>query len=584
MRTSVKSILSLLLLLPLGLTACVNDVSTNEESLSDSEINQSSEVPSDSGDFISLFGGNEDYKIVRSTFDSATSEIFQNFMTKLREKTKISNIYPTNLGSENDKEVLIGYMPGASETVEAFDKTDYFSYCIEFIGNKLVVSYYTPDSMEIALNDLLNAIYQAEDGSWGVSKEFKIQVDTKKTNIPKVRNISGRLVGGYISNNSQCQIAFDDSSESDFINYSNTLMNEGFTQYSSNQIGDNKFATYVNSTTEVHLIWFAPVSQFRIVFSDIGYLPSANVSEYTKLNECTVTQIGRYGASNSAAGESYIIQLEDGSYVIIDGGPLNDMDADGLLSYLVKNKPTAHEKPKVIWMFTHLHVDHTDLAVKFLRERYRDIELTMLCYNFPNTKTALKDSLCANTFSLINSVGRNYPGMETFVFHSGQKLLLPGCEIEFLYSQEDYWPQKFETANDTSATWRMNFSNGHSFLVLGDSEKGMCTQMSAIYGDYLESDILQLSHHGLNGATLNLYQLIDPKICFWAIDEERFLNDKKCLGTHSSSYDFNLWLRSSDWTRQNGDQGSRSHYSAGRTVTVRMSDLQVIKNELIVLD
>ena len=305
--------------------------------------------------------------------------------------------------------------------------------------------------------------------------------------------------------------------------------------------------------------------------------------EYEKLTEPTVTQIGRYGASNSAAGESYIIQLEDGSFIVIDGGPLNDADADGLLKFLVDNKPTSHEKPRVIWMFTHLHVDHTDLAVKFLRERYRDIELTMLCYNFPNTQTALKDSLCANTYALIGSLGRNYPDMQTYVFHSGQKLKLAGCEIEFLYTQEDYWPQKFETANDTSATWRMNFSSGHSFLVLGDSEKGMCSQMSSIYGDYLESDILQLSHHGLNGATLGIYQNIDPIICFWAIDEQRFLEDPKCLGTQSSSYEFNLWIRSTKWNRETGSQGARNHFSASRTVTVRMTDLQVIKNEQLTL-
>ncbi len=586
MNRSAKKLLSLLLLLPLSLTtACTGDsnLHNDEPSTSSEETTNFIESSTEENNFVPMFGCDNEYKIVKNTFDSAGAEIFQNFMSELRNKTQIQNIYPSTPSGENANELVIGNIPNYTECNNEYNNLKYLSYSIKFIGNKLVVSYYTPESMAAALKELMSALYQSEDGCWGVSKDIDIYVDMQELSIPKAEITSGHLVGGYISNTKQCQIAFEGSELSDYENYCSLLVKENYKEYSTNKINDNRFSTYVNDTTEIHLIWFANTKQFRIIFGSRGFLPAQTISEHEKLTDATITQIGRYGASNSAAGESYIIQLEDGSYVIIDGGPLNDTDSDNLLNFLIDNKPESHEKPLVIWMFTHLHVDHTDLAVKFLREHYSDIELTMLCYNFPNTQTALKDSLCANTYSLIGSLGRNYPNMKTYIFHSGQKLKLAGCEIEFLYSQEDYWPQKFETANDTSSTWRMNFSDGHNFLVLGDSEKGMCSQMSVIYGDYLESDILQLSHHGLNGATLGLYQYIDPKICFWAIDEKRFLNDPKCLGTHSASYDYNLWLRSTQWTR-GATQNERSHYSAGRTVTVRMSDLQTVRNELLVLN
>lgn len=83
----------------------------------------------------------------------------------------------------------------------------------------------------------------------------------------------------------------------------------------------------------------------------------------------------------------------------------------------------------------------------------------------------------------------------------------------------------------------------------------------------------------MNGATTEIYEAIDPKICFWAIDEERFLTDERCLG-NKAGFEFNAYIRGTEWTR-NGESGERLHYSASRTVTVNMSDMTVSVGELL---
>ena len=99
-------------------------------------------------------------------------------------------------------------------------------------------------------------------------------------------------------------------------------------------------------------------------------------------------------------------------------------------------------------------------------------------------------------------------------------------------------------------------------MLLGDCEKELCQFMADVYGEELKSDILQLSHHGYNGACLDLYRYIDPDICFWASDEYRFYNDPRCLGT-ASGYDFNAWLRDDSIRR-------REHYHASADTTIAL--------------
>ena len=123
--------------------------------------------------------------------------------------------------------------------------------------------------------------------------------------------------------------------------------------------------------------------------------------------------------------------------------------------------------------------------------------------------------------------------------------------------------------------------------------------MAEVYGNYLQSDVVQVTHHGVNGATLALYQVVDPQICLWPIDEYRFTNDGRCLGLTATSndngysytvysnpnnktkwekYNFNYWLRTEDpiWNR-GADSGERVHYHNSTTVTIDMSTCTVVE-------
>ena len=157
-----------------------------------------------------------------------------------------------------------------------------------------------------------------------------------------------------------------------------------------------------------------------------------------------------------------------------------------------------------------------------------------------------------------------------------------------MYTPEDYYGTNTSTSatfpwgNHTSCAIRITVCDT-SFLVLGDVENTLCAQMATNYKDALKSDIMQTTHHGVNGGELSFYQYVDPQTVLWTIDEFRFENDARCLGVtagteatdtasfgkyipvggdkENSSYNFNYWLR---------NNGSRTHIPVSTTRDTRI--------------
>ena len=288
----------------------------------------------------------------------------------------------------------------------------------------------------------------------------------------------------------------------------------------------------------------------------------------------TVTQLGREGAKKTAPGELFIAQFTDGSYAVIDGGLNDPTDEKALWNFIRENYPHKDEKPRVSWMFTHAHCDHMHLALSFLEHYSENIVLERVCYNFPDfgnvsitreNEGSVAD--CARSSAKIDELlSTKYQSAEKIIFHTGDVLKFPECDVEILYTHEDFSTEEFPWVNHTSSAWKMTFFTGKSFLVPGDCESSLCAQMAEKYGEKLKSDLFHTTHHGFNGGQLDFYRYADPTVCFWTVDTLRFETDTRCLGTKSENYPFNLWIRA------NCDR----HYPADVTVTIDMRTLEEI--------
>jgi len=271
-------------------------------------------------------------------------------------------------------------------------------------------------------------------------------------------------------------------------------------------------------------------------------------------------------------GMSYVIRLRDGSFIVMDGGAYNAEDMQYLYNLLLE-RSSANQKIVIsAWMFTHPHYDHIELASYFIRKYAKEVDIQSFMYQFPDCEKlgALypgEEWVIEDVRLLEESITACYPNTSVYTLHTGQKYYFKGVEIEILFTAEDVFPYKFNSYNDTSAAWRVKFDNGTTFLVLGDCMSYACGKIADMYGDYIKSDILQLTHHGLLGGDKKLYQLVDPKICFWATSKERFLGDwpnekyHYCLG--EGPCDYNAWIRDSSIRE-------REHYHHSVTTELTM--------------
>lgn len=160
-----------------------------------------------------------------------------------------------------------------------------------------------------------------------------------------------------------------------------------------------------------------------------------------------------------------------------------------------------------------------------------------------------------------------YPDAEIHTPHTGAAYRFPGAEMEFLWTGDMMFPYYYMTANDMSLALRFRFTSGRTALIFGDCMQHALRLMTAMYGDYLKSDVLQVTHHGLIGGERGTYEMVDPEICLWATSEKRFagvLEGQKfqwCIG--EGGCDYNSWIRD-DTVRR------RQHYAQDESTTVLM--------------
>lgn len=394
--------------------------------------------------------------------------------------------------------------------------------------------------------------------------------------IPKYQTIAGQefLVGSL--NKTDLRLRIQRTTVEECKEYASLLEKSGYTQYVAREISAggccsynvNLFYTYYKDDVTIFLFWDASIHTVFITADQRSALPSLKKQLITPKDGYMpkVTQLG-------VAGMSYVIQLCDGSFLCVDGGSESEYAEQELYELLKSN--TREGKPKIaMWIFTHAHLDHIQLATDFLA-RYKDkIEVQAFAYQFADhnkvplltedSKNAQKD-----IERLEKMIKNGYANAELYTLHTGQSYFFKGAEMEILWSLDNTYPLPYLSLNETSIAFRLKFTNGITFLLLGDCMNEACRQLSHTYGDYLKSDILQVAHHGLIGGDKKLYQDVDPKICFWPVAEERFLGKLSnqryqwCLG--EGGCDYNAFLRDDNVRK-------RTHYHAGVTKTIEIEN------------
>ena len=320
--------------------------------------------------------------------------------------------------------------------------------------------------------------------------------------------------------------------------YRTLLEAKGYALAFQNERDGNRFYRLIQGTHFLQLGYLRATHTLRVISGSLE--KTGVVDEWASLPSLdapiTLTQMALDYIGGSF-GMCYIMTLEDGSFVIMDGGQVRVAGGypktfDYLRLYMLLcelNKRPDGEIVISAWLMTHEHADHFNVFYWFCR----------FCHDFGRRVTVKRycDCSCSDAVSF-NSKNPDYPttrgrldkarewigGFDTVTLHTGDIMRFGELSFEVLYTVDDLFPERLHYFNDSSFVLRMNY-RGQTTMWLGD----ICTEPSQFLRKHwrpktLKSDIVQLAHHGLNGAEIELYELIGGRVFLWSL-RDRLVKD-----------------------------------------------------------
>ena len=224
-------------------------------------------------------------------------------------------------------------------------------------------------------------------------------------------------------------------------------------------------------------------------------------------------------------GMSYVFQLADGSFFLIDGGYFTKGEADGLFAFL---KARGGENPVIRgWLFTHAHQDHLGCFMDFVLRHLDEAVIGGLYYNFQPVDLSKakgdprkKSNDIATVKEFYEILEKRCANIPVTKLRTGDRFRFGELELEVLYTADDILP--LETSfNDYSCVTKVTVG-GQSVLFLGDVQENGSARLLEHKTDKLRSDFVQAAHHGFNGATEELYRAIGADVALFPCPDFEF--------------------------------------------------------------
>ncbi len=456
------------------------------------------------------------------------------FATTLAEKLKEKGI-SANVTSDKAapvaNEILIGETNRA-ESVSFYDSMGYAQYGIGYDNGKITVGGHAVITTMKACDELVEKLGRSTTLTLGSSS---VRTNSDWTvNFPvyeggKVSGVSESYYDGMI-------LYITDTTRAEYDAYCQKLEGAGYEKTMSNEIDSNVFAAYETDKVSIYVYFVPADNSVRLIVAnakDVEF-PESAYEPYYKVTDVSITQT-QLDFSTNSGGMGYIITLEDGSFIMVDSGSTTSTSAsaagkenlDHVRVWNMLNKLNKRKDGKIIiraWIITHCHADHIQVFEKFcknygskvtIEKYYECVVPTSVCYNGKNPDYRV---INGNVDKANNYVTN---GFDMVMLHTGMHFSMYGAEFDILYTVEDLYPTRLDYFNNASTTFKVT-AGGTTALITGDIYTDASYVLVDRYPTALKSDIVQISHHGNQGATKAFYEAVDPTVALWPTSETLF--------------------------------------------------------------
>lgn len=297
---------------------------------------------------------------------------------------------------------------------------------------------------------------------------------------------------------------------------------ELLSEYARNTIGSSEFRTYrVSNDGILNVAYTGADCSLRLVtdplLKDFRYLPPQQILSRKEICQPVLTVLPldyTHRDMTDGNGMGYAVLLQDGTYLIWDGG--YPQDAERLFAYLYEHTPLPdHQIVISAWILTHAHGDHYGCFRAFTRKYAELVTVRYFLTNPPQADEAVINPQRVDPFLLeeLPKLMERYPDSRAIRVHTGWKMAFHGAELEILQTYEDLLPVQMDWLNEASTVTRLRIA-GQTILFTADCElKGEKSLLRL--GDALKCDFLQIPHHGYSGGSQELWDFADPAYLLW---------------------------------------------------------------------
>ncbi len=529
----MKKILALLLACLLVLTPIIPAVAADTQTLSATTANE----------YTVISGGNAKCKIVRSvSADSSLARMTADLRKTIAEVTGVSLSLSTDVlrnGTEPDanaREILFG-STNRPESEKVLADAPYGGFVIAQIGNKLVINAPNSYGLSAALEKFVELLDEyAEEGEFSLPAGFSFVGDITYAGTPMAdlpRYPAGRIEGILDVGDDATMMIVGKTSLEEHGQYCRILAENGYRLHAENTVAGNRFSTYVNDTHTVTVGYYSYTQAVRIILEGRRAMPGTpEKNVYSSVVSPTLVQFGLEIEGGPQNGMSYLFQLSDGSYIVIDGGFYRAYDAEKLMNYMLRHAPDKRNVTIAAWIITHAHGDHTG-TFRYFSEQYAKktggvFKLEKLIAAFLDEPYRLKNFTDEGSeVPAMLACMNKYADAEYVRAHVGQKYYIRDAEIEILYTIESYMPKALTYFNNSSLVFTLKIA-GQKFLFTGDASNETMDIVARMFGSYINSDFVQSAHHGYGGGDKSFYGLIkayalsSPAVVLWPVGNKDY--------------------------------------------------------------
>ena len=308
----------------------------------------------------------------------------------------------------------------------------------------------------------------------------------------------------------------------DYKSYIEKLIKAGYTVVSENVFADNLY-TALKGEKEINAYFTPCDNTLRVTVADDARFPDFEAKEITKTTEPCFYMFEN-DHTYIDCGMCLITQCSDGSFFVVDSGHyLQFNDNDRIYNFMRERTPEGQKVKVCGWLVTHAHSDHISKLFDFIRYNRHDVEIEAIYSNLISNDYASSEwgveekGLAEKFFSLLERT----TDIRKVKLHSGQRFYVRDLCFDVLCTHEDVYPQVVKEYNDSSLVVMMTV-NGSRVFIPGDASGLESKILVQRFGENLECDVVQVSHHGHRGLLSDCYELLKGKLALFPITQIKF--------------------------------------------------------------